>query len=89
MIKVELRTARHRLDAEVLATLVVRDDLSHRVTGDRRLVDLTELMLHFPGPRAVSFHDDPQAWARALPRNINSPYLYAVVVEDAGQRIRE
>ncbi len=30
-------------------------------------------MLHFTGPRLVSFHDDPVTWARSLPRNLTSP----------------
>lgn len=83
MVRVELRSMRHRLDPEVLATFAVSDDGSHRVTGDRRLVDLTEPMLHFPGPREVSFDDHPGAWARAMPRSFCSPSLYAVVVEDS------
>lgn len=82
VIQVELRADQHRLESVVLATLTVHDDLSHRVRGDHSVVDLTEQMLTFPGPRRVSFTTDPVGWARALPRNLCSPYLYAVVVED-------
>lgn len=69
----------------VLATLVVRDDLTHRIHGDRRVIDLTEPMLAFPGPRMVHFRHDPEGWARALQHNVCSPYLYAVVVRDSAQ----
>jgi hypothetical protein len=39
-------------------------------------------MLSFPGPRVLSFYDDPYRWARALPHNLTSPYLHAVIVHD-------
>jgi hypothetical protein len=65
-----------------VATLVVRGDGSHRITGIRRVVDIHRPMLHSPGPRLVSFHDDPVTWARSLPRNLTNPDLYAVVVAD-------
>lgn len=83
MIQVELRTTNRRYGTEVLATLEVRDDGSHRLAGSRDALDLREAMLSFPGPRVLSFYDDPYRWARALPHNLTSPYLHAVIVHDA------
>lgn len=63
MIRVELRTARCRLEPAVQAPVVSDDDGTHRVTGDRRLVDLTEMLLDLPGSRELGGTTDPAAWA--------------------------
>jgi hypothetical protein len=83
VVRVELRSMRHRLDPVGPATFAVSDDGSHRVTGDRRLVDLTESVLRFPGLREVSLADHARAGARAMPRSFGNPSPYAVVVEDS------
>ncbi len=80
VIRVQLLAASHRHGHELLATLKVDADGSHRVTGSSGVVDLTQVMLHFPGPRLVAFRDEPIAWARCLPHNLTSPALFAVVV---------
>jgi hypothetical protein len=88
MIQVELRSTNQRFGTEVLATLEVRDDGSHRIVGSRDALDLREPMLSFPGPRVLSFYDDPYRWARALPHNLTSPYLHAVIVHDTPRALR-
>lgn len=87
MIRVELRST-HRRSTEVVTTLEVRDDGSHKVTGSRSALDLGESMLSFPGPRVISFYDDPWMWARSLPHNLTSPYLHAVIVQESPRTVQ-
>ncbi|GAA1146545.1 hypothetical protein [Ornithinicoccus hortensis] len=87
MITVELRSTHHRF-TEVVTTLEVRDDGTHRVTGSRSALDLGESMVAFPGPRIISFYDDPWLWARALPHNLTSPYLHAVIVQESPRTVQ-
>lgn len=88
MITVELRSTHHRF-TEVVTTLEVRDDDTYRVTGSRSAVNLSESMVSFPGPRVISFYDDPWSWARALPHNLTSPYLHAVIVQESPRTVQD
>lgn len=78
MIIVHVRTAHPPTDPHrLLATLTVHDDGSHTLEDPDEVLDLEEPMVAHPGNRRVVFANDPAGWARALPQNLRSPYLYA------------
>lgn len=68
---------------ELLATLTINDDLSHRVDG--KAPSSVELDLNasaIDGSGFISFKEDPVLWARSIHTIIRGPYLYTDVAED-------
>ncbi len=83
MVTVEIRTAHPATTPDrLLATLTVHDDATYDLVDDDGILDLEETMV-LPGPQRLTFRQDPEGWARALPANLTSPYGYGIITDQS------
>jgi hypothetical protein len=78
MVKVEFEGA----DGEVIATLEVASAGIEKINDPEDVVDFAAVTIGVHTGRRVSFDDDPEEWARSLPRVYRNAYLRAVVIDD-------
>ena len=78
MVRVEFETA----EGDVIATLDVGAAGIERITDATDVIDFTAVTIGVHTGKRTTFDDDPQEWARSLPRIYRNAYLRAVVVDD-------
>ncbi|MDN5666868.1 MAG: hypothetical protein L0G87_00555 [Renibacterium salmoninarum] len=69
---------------DVVATLYVNDDGTHRSEGDVEAIP-TDVIIRDPDTpgRTISFETNPQGWARNVAYAFRTPYLVAETIEHA------
>jgi hypothetical protein len=78
MVKVEFQT----IEGEVIASLSAVASGVENMADPENVVDLDVMTIGVHTGKPVSADEDPEEWARSLPRVYRNPYLLAVVVDD-------
>jgi hypothetical protein len=69
-------------ELELLADLAV-DGREERLTGPRSdLIDFGQKVMSVSQHRPITFHEDPEEWARSLIGSFRSPDLFVNVIHD-------